>query len=177
MKIGIDTSQLAYPNTGVSNYLENLVREMITSEDQEFVLFFSSLRRSPPPCLKEFAKKKNISVKTFRYPPALLHLIWNVFHILPIENFIGPIDWFITSDWAEPPTRNALKATILYDLIIYKFPEETDEKIVSVQKKKLFWVVKECDIVFCISNSTRNDAKEVLGISDSHLKVVYPGFV
>lgn len=175
MRIGIDISQLAYSNTGVSNYLENLVGEMIKDESCEFVLFFSSLRRSVPPCVQEFVKRKNVSVKTFRYPPAFLHMMWNVVHKLPIEIFIGPLNWFITSDWTEPPVKKAKKATILYDLIVYKFPDETDGKIVNVQKKKLFWVKKESDLVFCISDSTKKDAKEILGISDSNLRVVYPG--
>ena len=51
---------------------------------------------------------------------------------MPIENFIGPVDIFITSDWTEPPTKKAKKATILYDLIVYKYPDETHKKIVAI---------------------------------------------
>lgn len=175
MKIGIDVSQLAYSNTGVANYLENLVAALIKNEDNEFVLFFSSLRRSIPPSVNEFVKKPNVNVKTFKLPPAVLNIIWNKLHKFPIELFVGNVDWFITSDWTEPPTRKARKATILYDLIVYKYPKETAGKIVEVQKNKLFWVKKESDLIFCISDSTKNDAREILGIEDDHLKVIYPG--
>lgn len=175
MRIGIDISQLAYTNTGVSNYLGNLVSELIKNKNNSYVLFFSSFRRSVPPIVMDFVKKPNVSLKTFRFPPIALNLMWNNFHLFPIENFIGQVDLFITSDWTEPPTKKAKKATILYDLIVYKFPNETDAKIITVQKKKLSWVKKESDLVFCISDSTRNDAKEILHIDKSKLKVIYPG--
>ena len=48
MRIGIDISQLAYSGTGVANYLENLVSELLKIDTKnEYVLFFSSsLRRN-----------------------------------------------------------------------------------------------------------------------------------
>lgn len=174
MKIGIDISQLAYEKTGVANYLLNFVNGLIKEDDKnEYVLFYSSLRKKLP---VDFSSNKNLVVKTFKLPPALFDLIWNKLHILPIETFIGPVDIFITSDWTEPPAKKAKKATILYDLIVYKYPKETHEKIVEVQKRKLEWVKKETDRIFCISNSTAEDAKEILGIDNKKLSVIYPGF-
>ena len=69
----------------------------------------------------------------------------------------------------------AKKATILYDLIVYKYPNETDRKIVETQRRRLSWVKKECDLVFCISESTRRDAVDMLAIDENRLRVIYPG--
>lgn len=172
MKIGIDVSQMAYENTGVSEYLRHLIDELLKQDSKnQYILFFSSLRRKFP--LKNI-KNKNVEIKTFKFPPTLLDLLWNRFHIMPIEWLIGDVDVFITSDWTEPPAR-AKKATILYDLIVYKNPEETAKKIVDVQKRKLKWVKKESSMIFCISESTKKDAEEILGISKDRLEVVYPG--
>jgi hypothetical protein len=174
MKIGIDISQLAYEKTGVSNYLLNFVKGLIKEDDNnEYILFYSSLRKKLP---VDFSSSKNVTIKTFKLPSTFLNLIWNKLHILPIETFIGPVDIFVTSDWTEPPVKKAKKATILYDLIVYKYPKETHEKIVEVQKRKLEWVKKETDRIFCISNSTAEDAKEILGIDSKKLSVIYPGF-
>lgn len=173
MKIGIDISQLAYKNTGVANYLQNLVENLIlTDKKNQYVLFYSSLRRNFP---SDFSFNKNVTIKKFKFSPSVLDLMWNKLHIMPIENFIGPVDIFITSDWTEPPAKKAKKATILYDLIVYKYPNETHKKIVEVQKRKLKWVKKESDMVFCISESTKKDAKDILGIPDNKLAVLYPG--
>lgn len=172
MRIGIDISQIAYEKTGVSDYLRNLVEELLKIDKKnEYVLFFSSLRKNLP---KLSLGSSKVTIKRFRFPPTVLDLIWNKLHILPIERLIGKIDLFITSDWTEPPS-NSKKATIIYDLVVYKNPEETDTKIIAVQKRKLDWVKKESDMVFCISEATRKDVKDLLEIAENKLKVIYPG--
>ena len=133
------------------------------------------MRRKFPISNFQFPISNRVKVKTFKIPPSILDLFWNRLHIFPIELFVGDVDVFITSDWTEPPVRKAKKATIIYDLIVYKHPEETDQKIVSVQKRKLFWVKKESDIVFCISESSKRDAIEILGLDPKKVKIIYPG--
>ena len=179
MKIGIDISQLAYEKTGVANYLRSLVEQLLEVDtENEYILFFSSFRNkldvSNFAFLKE-AKNKKIQIKTFKFPPSLLDVLWNKMHVMPIETLIGDVDVFITSDWTEPPTKRAKKMTILYDLIVYKYPQETAQKIIETQKKKLQWVKKESAMILCISEATKKDAKEILGIDDERLSVVYPG--
>lgn len=174
MRIAVDISQLAYPHTGVGSYLGSLIEKLAEDKSNEYVLFFSSLRGTFPITRYQFPYYKNVTVKKFKLPPMLLDLLWNRLHIMPIEWFIGKADFFITSDWTEPPS-SAKKATILYDLIVYKYPQETDKRIIETQKRKLRWVKKESDVVFCISESTKKDAQEILGIEEKRLKVLYPG--
>lgn len=181
MKIGIDISQLAFQNTGVANYLGSLIKHLIEEDkNNHYVLFYSSLRKSlkssPGAQISNFKLEgENVEIKQFRIPPTILDLIWNRLHIFPIEYFTGDIDIFISSDWTQPPTRKAKKATILYDLVVYKYPNETDSKIVSTHKRRLAWVKKECDAVFCISKATKKDAEEILGIDKEKLFIAYPG--
>jgi len=126
MKIGIDISQLAYPETGVANYLQNLIEELVKLDTKnEYILFFSSLRGKLDTAKLKFLQKPNVSLIRFKIPPTLLDILWNRLHILPIESLIGDVDIFITSDWTEPPAKKAKKVTILYDLMIYKYPEES----------------------------------------------------
>lgn len=188
MRIGIDISQIAYQNTGVSNYLTHLVSELVKNRGNEYVLFFSSLRGAIPEQVEKLGAESHVTIKKFKLPPTALHILWNLVHLTPIENFIGPVDLFISSDWAEPPSKKAKKATIIYDMIVYKYPQEThniselhakklrfSSNIVKIQKKKLGWVKKESDIVFCISESTKKDVQEILNIDSSKIKVIYPG--
>lgn len=175
MRIGIDISQLAYPQTGVANYLGNLVENLLKIDRKnEYVLFFSSLRGQ---LKNENLKMKNdnVKLKTFKMPPTLLDFMWNRLHIFPIEWLIGDVDVFISSDWTQPPTKKAKSVTILYDLLIYKYPQEMHPKIVATQKRRLRWVAKECDQIICISEATKKNAMEILGIEEKKLKVVYPG--
>ena len=175
MKIGIDISQTAYEGTGVGNYITNLVENLLRIDgENEYILFYSSLRiQNSKFKIQNFNSK--VKIKNFKIPPTILDLIWNRLHIVPIEAFIGDVDVFISSDWTQPPTRKAKSVTILYDLIVYTYPNETAEKIVEVQKQRLHWVKKECDEILCISEATKKDAIEILGIEEKRLKVTYPG--
>lgn len=175
MRIGIDISQLGYPNTGVANYLENLIKELLKIDsDNEYVFFYSSMRKNFQFSNFNFQSNPNVSIKQFKLPPTLLNVLWNKLHVMPIERFVGPVDLFITSDWTEPPSK-ANKATIIYDMIVYKNPEETAKSIVETQKRKLKWVKKESSIIFAISKSTKKDIEEILGIDAAKIKVIYPG--
>ncbi len=176
MKIAIDISQTAYRGTGVANFTRKLVEHLIKGDTKnEYVLFFSSLRNSLDEFFLPFLNKKNVTLKHFKFPPTVLDILWNRLHILPVEYLIGPVDIFISSDWTEPPTVKAKKATILYDVIVYKFPQETAQNIVEVQKRRLKWVKKKSDVILCISEATKKDALKILGIEEKRLKVVYPG--
>jgi hypothetical protein len=182
MIIGIDISQTLY-GTGVGNYVSYLVKEMVKkSSDDQFILFFSSLRGTVPSDLFNLTKtNKNVSLKVFSIPPTLLDLLWNKLHMFPIEWFIGPVDVFLSSDWTEPPVKQAKKVTILYDFIVYKYPQESHNQtsfnlknlilmpnIVSVQKRKLKWVKKEVQKILCISEATKKDAEELLHNDKNH---------
>lgn len=176
MKIGIDISQLAYERTGVANVLGRLIEQLfVVDRENEYILFFSSLRNKAQFADFNFSRFPNVHIKQFKFPPSFLTLLWNKLHIVPIENFIGDVDIFITSDWTEPPAKKAKKMTILYDLIVYKYPQETAENIVATQKSKLRWVKKETNKILCISEATKRDAMEILGIEEKRLAVVYPG--
>ncbi len=175
MTIGIDISQLAYPNVGVSNYLFSLIEQLVKNNSHQFILFYSARSNKVPEKVIPLLDRKNVFLKRGRLSPSMLDVLWNRLHRLKIEKFIGDVDFFISSDWTEPPVKSAKKATILYDLVVLKHPQETDEKIVSTQKRKLRWVRKESDIVFCISESTRKDAHELLNIPLDKLHVIYPG--
>lgn len=199
MRIGIDISQLAYTHTGVANYLQSLVEHILKEKSEhEFVLFFSSMRGQLPSSQfwtteplrinEQHIGAKQVTIKQFKLPPSLLDVLWNKLHIVPIETFIGEVDVFISSDWTQPPSK-AKKVTILYDLIVYTYPQESHNQwkfswkkllikpnIVASQKRRLKWVKKECDKILCISEATKKDAEEILGLNPKKLTVVYPGF-
>lgn len=177
MKIGIDMSQAVYDNTGVSNYIKQFVYTLVLSDQEnEYVIFASSLRKKLSPSILGFEESMpNVQFRFYKFPPIIMDLLWNKMHILPIEQFIGDVDVFIASDWTQPPTKRALSATIIYDLIVLLYPQETDRKIVETQRRRLSWVKKECEIVFCISKSTKDDVGKYLQIDDDKLHVIYPG--
>lgn len=190
MKIGIDISQIVYEGTGIANYTRRLVETLVKisakggpasdwDKKNEYVLFFSSLRRKLDSSFINGLTSSRVKIKQFRLPPLLLEFLWNKLHIFPIEWFIGPVDVFLSSDWVQPPTVKAKKITTIHDLIIYKHPESFQPKgghdIVTNQKRRLKWVKKEADLIMCDSEATKKDVMGILKIKEEKLRVVYPG--
>ena len=82
MKIGIDISQVAYENTGVAEYIGNLVEGLLKIDNNnEYIFFFSSLRKNFKFSILNFQSNPNVSIKKFKFPPILLDLLWNRLHI------------------------------------------------------------------------------------------------
>jgi len=164
VKIAIDISQIVY-GTGVSTYTENLVKSIlkIDSED-DYTLFAGAFRRRGD-ILQAFP-----GAHVFPIPPVLADIIWNKFHVLPIEKLIGDIDVFHTSDWTEPPS-SAFKVTTVHDLYPLKFPKMVHPKILEAHKRKLSWVMQESKKIIVPSNSTMADLTD-LGVDANIIRVI-----
>lgn len=166
MKIGLDISQLAYPG-GVATYTQNLAHGLLSEKDLDLQFFYASLRKPYRGTLPQ--------VKSFPLPPAVLEFIFNRMRLVPIEQFIGPVDIFHSSDWTQPPTQ-AKKVTTYHDTIPLKYPQWSHPKIVEVNKRRLRLVEKEVDMVIVVSEATKNDLLEVSKIPEEKIRVIYEGF-
>ena len=171
MRIGIDISSVIY-GTGVSVYMENLVRNLLLIDrENDYVLFGGSLRRMEE--IKDFFHTlQGLAFKgrIFPFPPTLTDILWNRLHLLPIEIFIGKTDVFHSSDWTQPPSE-AFKVTTVHDLSPIKLPRHTHPKIVSVHKARLNWVIKEVDRVIVPSQSTKVDLADY-GVNKDKIRVI-----
>ena len=180
MRIGIDISQIAHENTGVAQYVRRLVSALYKADTKnEYVLFGASLRKRD--IFSEFlrqlgGKSKRLSLVSVPIPPSLLTVLWNRFHIVPIEAFIGNIDVFWSSDWTQPPLRRAKGITTIHDVSFLRYPESFVSQIIMEQNRRLKWAKAECSLFFCDSEATKKDANTYLGLPKEKLSVVYPGF-
>lgn len=175
MNIGIDISQIVYRGTGVSRYLEGLMGAITQyNTNHHWSFFFSSLRQNIPDFLDRNLGKKKYSIVRSYIPPRLLSFIWNDLHVVPIETFTGKLDWFITSDWTEPPSHMK-KATVIHDLAYLRYPETVEQTILRTQKSRMRWVKKESDIIFTVSRTTKQDVIDLLHISPHKIYSLYSG--
>jgi hypothetical protein len=168
MRIAIDISQVVY-ETGVSHYVRNLVSNLLKIDDKnEYVLFGGTLRRKSD-ILGVFPQ-----ARVFPLPPVAADFIWNRLHILPIEKFVGKVDVFHSSDWAEAPS-SAFKVTTIHDLapLLYPnlFPRDIIRNIVSAHKRRLSWVAKESKRLIVPSNATKDDLIN-LGFDEDMVRVI-----
>ena len=181
MKIGIDISQMVYEGTGVARYVEEMVRSLIVTDQQnQYILFGCSLRNNQKfvSFVQSFSPTDQTKIRlvTFPIPPAVLDFFWNMLHIIPIEWLIGSIDIFWSSDWTQPPLVHAKGVTTIHDLTIFRYPENAATLITAVHQRKLKRSKISCVAFFCDSEATKQDAKSMLRIEDKKLFTIYPGY-
>ncbi len=180
MKIGIDISQIVYQGTGVARFTEGLTKAILDYDrENQWFFFFSSLRQKLDKQLEAKIKNKGYQLINWKLPPTFVSFLFNNLHIFfshfPFfASHFQSLDWFITSDWTEPPLP-INKATIVHDLVYRRYPETVNQKIKTTQEKKLSWVKKESKIIFADSQATKNDLIKLLDINSNKIVVNYPG--
>lgn len=175
MRIGIDISQIVHKGTGVSRFTAGLVKAICEyDKGNEWVFFFSSLRQSLDISIEKLINSKGWKIVKMKLPPTGLSIIWNDLHVLRIEIITGKLDWFISSDWTEPPAT-CKKATIVHDLVYLRYPETVDPLILKTQIKRMAWVSKESDLILADSQATKDDLIELFNLDTKKIVVNYPG--
>ncbi|NTU47134.1 glycosyltransferase family 4 protein [Candidatus Roizmanbacteria bacterium] len=175
MKIGIDISQSAYEGTGVARFTKGLVRSILTyNRVHEYVFLFSSLRKQLDPLLEKEIRASKHQIIKLPVPPSALNFVWNTLHIGTVELLTNKLDWFVSSDWTQPPAH-CKKATIVHDLVFKRYPKTVAPSILAVQEKRLQWVKKESDLIFADSLTTADDLTVLLDIPTQKIVVNYPG--
>lgn len=176
MKIAIDISQVVYEGTGVARFTKGLIESIVDFDSKnEWIFFFSSLRRSLPGEIKRMIEKKQYRLIRYPVPPTLLALVWNKLGIVSLEQIMPELDWFISSDWTEPPASIIKKATIVHDLTYLRFPETVTRNIRDTQASRLNRVKLGSNLIFSDSQITKNDLIKLLGIDAKKIIVNYPG--
>jgi|SRR3989344_2741308 len=165
IRVGFDISQIAHGG-GVATYTQNLAEQLQNFKELEMVYFYSSFRKPYRGDLQ--------NVKKYRLSPTLFEMLFNRWRNVNIENFLGPLDIFHSSDWTQPKSL-AKKVTTYHDVVPLKYPQWSHPKIVAVHKRRLKLVEKEIDQVICVSQSTKEDLLEVSSIPEEKITVIYEG--
>ncbi len=170
MKIAIDITQIVY-GTGVSTYTRNLVTELLRVDTtNDYVLFGGYLRRKAE--LVKFLNSLDGNFKPilFPIPPLAQNILWNYLHLTKIETFVGEIDIFHSSDWAQPSSA-AKSVTTVHDLVPLLFPELSTPRLVMTHKKRLARVRSEVNKIIVPSKATKADLVNI-GFTESRIAVI-----
>jgi glycosyltransferase involved in cell wall biosynthesis len=175
MHIGIDISSLIY-DRGVSRYTSNLVRALSNHADLNLYLYGASLRQEDvlKKRVKQITKNAPAKIKTViqKLPPSLLTRFWD-FGFNPLHKIFPELDLFHSWDWIQPPDKNLPLVSTIHDLAILKFPETAHPTILK-RHQKSWKILKERKAhIIAISNATKKDIIEHLGIPAGRIDVIY----
>ncbi len=79
-----------------------------------------------------------------------------------------------STHWRNPPRRARLTTTI-HDMTCWRMPELHPKGNVAVSRWAGEHIAKRADGILAVSESTRRDAIEILGLDPGRITVIYPG--
>jgi len=174
VKIAIDLRSLSSGSiSGVENYIVNLLESLLTLDNKNsYILFYNSWKDQNTTQFQFI----NSEVKRTRLPNKILNGALKL-GLTSVERMLGPIDWFFMPNLNQYSVSSRTKLAItVHDLSPVVVPEFYDTRRRLWHKflnyKKAF---ERADVIFAVSNFTKNDLIRLFNIADKKIKVVYPG--
>lgn len=177
MRIAVDVSPLALPRTGIGNYIRGMLVGLVDEgEGRHDVVAFGAA--SPAGCDRIATALAGLPLELRLRALPLARAwrsAWSRLGRPALERFLGPVDVVHLSDWMQPPQRAGVRATTIYDLGPLHFPHWTHPRTRRLHTASFRHAAQACDLLFAISEFTRRDAAETLGLEEDRIRVAYPG--
>jgi glycosyltransferase involved in cell wall biosynthesis len=170
MKIGYDAKRIFHNSSGLGNYGRDLVRILASFYPQNQYHLYNP-KKGKINRLKALSNIQEHRPKgVWRY----LHALWRQ---SPITRQLkqDKIDLYHGLSGELPKGLNIPSVVTVHDLIFYRYPELYNTIDVFIHKRKIRHAVKKATQVVAISEQTKADLIDYIGISASKIKVIYQG--
>ena len=174
MKIAIDLRSLSSGTvSGVENYCMNLVESLLGLDRQnQYLLFYNAMWAKQLPDFHYV----NSKVVQSRIPSKLLNSAFK-FNWQKVEKFTGDVDWFFMPNLNQfnisPKTKLAITVHDLSPVVtpeFYNFRRKLWHKFLNYKK-----AFERANVLFAVSEYTKNDLIRIFNVDPNKIKVVYPG--
>lgn len=172
-KIAFDLRSLSSGQfSGVENYCINLLDNLLQLDrENQYMLFYNSYKANYLPDFHYI----NSQSKTNKIPNRLLNLAFK-FGFKKIEDFTGDVDWFFMPNLNQfnikPETKLAITVHDLSPVItpeFYNLKRRIWHKFLNYKQ-----AFERADILFAVSEHTKNDLIKIFNIDPKKIVVAYP---
>ncbi len=167
MKIGYDAKRFFHNHTGLGNYSRTLIQDFLEFyPENEVTLFGSNTDKSP--------YKKDVHCSIID-PGKQLKSYWRSYSIYKdINREKLQIYHGLSNELPLTSHRiNAYKVVTIHDLFFEKYPDDftcLDRKMYGYKTRK---ACQNADHIIAISEATKNDIVEILGVNPAKISVIY----
>lgn len=178
MRIGVDVRALMDEKySGVSEYTANLLLAILdlAPKDYHFILYYN--------CRFDISKRMNMwqrdntTIISTKYPNKLYnYVLQKIFSYPKIDNIIGGVDVFWSPHFNFSSYSKCKKLLTVHDLSFLRYPKYFNfrqnlwHKLLNVSR-----IIKESDRIVAVSENTKNDIEELIGLDEKKINVVYSG--
>lgn len=161
MRIGIDARLVGYRRGGIATYVSRLVEALTVAEDDELTVFCGRKNGLPA---GDFRKR------TLWTPPHHPFEQW----ALPLELALQPLDVLHCPDFIAPIRRRCPAVITVHDLAFLRFPDTKDLEGLT-HYGQIERAVSDADGIIAVTEATRRDLTELLGVAPDRVTVIHHG--
>jgi glycosyltransferase involved in cell wall biosynthesis len=169
MLIFIDAIPLLVRSAGVKNYLFHWIAHLRRLLGDEEVRLFPFLDRLP-----DLDHEGSVANRPGTLARQALLFAMNLWQTRAADLMAPPDGIFHATKLLHPPRRLRLTAT-LHDMTCWLMPELHQSANVAAEKRFAAQIWRRSDGLIAVSESTRRDAVQVLGLNPETVRVIYPG--
>ncbi|MBI2303987.1 MAG: glycosyltransferase family 4 protein [Chloroflexi bacterium] len=163
MHIGIDARLLYYSAGGISRYIRALITALAQIDHEDsFTIFQYRKEQASPDWGHNFRRR------LLWTPP---HHPWERW-TLPWEMVTSPLDVIHSPDFIPPFYSRGKRVITVHDLAFLRFPQ-----LLTPASRRYYqqihWAVKRAHGIAAVSEATRQDMVELLGVPPERIQVIY----
>lgn len=181
MNIGIDVDAAIVGQTGIGHYTTNLIENLLKIDKiSHYFLyaFFVRKREERAKIIFDIIEKtnaKNVTFRIFRLPYQWKESLIGTPY--PYNKIIkDPLDLFFSPHSAGIANKGFPKTVVtIHDLAFMKFSEHRGKKITDYYLKRTKIAAQNSKKIIAVSEATKKDLIELLGVAPKKIKVIYEG--
>ncbi len=180
-RVVIDASAAFNQGAGIGRYARNVIPAAARAlPDTSFGLFYAPARPGPASfeadALARFPPDRLVTVHRAPMSRRRADQLWFRTRVpLPLQVFTGHADVVYSPDFTAPPAWNAPRLVTVHDLAFLIFPEHTPSRLRSYLQRTVPRQVKAAQRVIVVSDTTKRDVIERLGVKEDKVDVVPNG--
>lgn len=174
MRILIDARLLGSGKTsGIEEYTQSLVGALLAKNEDDFALLYNGLRKVSLP--ERWRAHSRVSVLDWRIPNKAFDLFSRMFDLPNIEREFRP-DVVLSPHFNILPRTRAPRVITFHDLSFLHYPE-----LFGFRQRMWHWLqnyraqAERADRIVAVSEFTKSDLINLLGIPEERIRVVYSG--
>jgi glycosyltransferase involved in cell wall biosynthesis len=173
MRVLVDYRPALRARTGVGEYMHEMVRAYTAAHPEDDVaVFTSSWTDRPAPGTGTTLRARVIDR---RVPVAALNLLWHRVEWPPVEWLAGDADVVHAAHPLLIPAARAARVVTVHDLFFLSHPERTAAEIRRDYAALAASHARRADAVIAVSNYTRRQVIDRLGVDDDRVHVCSSG--
>ena len=173
MHVAIDIQSVVGLRSGVGQFTYHLARTLPALDPQNrYTLFLFDFRRR----LRDYALEAGPArLLKVRVPGLLVSACWDLFRTPPVDAIVGKADLFHFPNYVIPPLAEGRAVASVYDVSFLRYPECASAHTLRWLDRNLERSLERADGIVTISEFSKAEIVELLGVPPWKVRVVYPG--